>query len=170
MKIGLFLIPVVIATALFLSTKLGTGDIIPPSVSIDVQERIAYHASQWGLEIALVKAIAKVESNFNPLARNYERSAEDFDDSFGLMQISPMLAEDYGLIKDYRNISGFEIEMIFEINNNLSVACWQLKNLSKYPFSQMVQSYNVGEWGYKTGIRNKNYLEKVRGYYYEYSS
>lgn len=164
----LIMIPVFIAGLLFLSTKMGVAGIVSPK-AVDVQERIAYHANQWNLEVALVKAIAKVESNFNPTARNYEKSSSDHDDSIGLMQISPALAQDYGLIRDYMYVSDLEIEMMFEINNNLSVACEYLHRLGKYPFDQMVQSYNVGDYGYRIlGRRNLYYLEKVRGYYEKY--
>ena len=167
---ALFIVPVVIVALIFLSTKFGVSGIIPPKVSVDVQERIAYHAEQNGLPLALVKAIAKVESNFNPVARNFEKSPEYFDDSRGLMQITPALAQDYGLVKDYRNVTNSEIEKIYDINNNLDVGCRHLKYLHKYPFSQMVQSYNVGEWGYKTGTRNRDYLDKVKRWYDEYSA
>jgi soluble lytic murein transglycosylase-like protein len=160
---ALFFVPVVIVALIFLATKFGTGGIIPPKASIDVQERIAYHASQWGLEVALVKAIAKVESNFNPAAKNPS------DPSYGLMQITPALAYDYGgLVRDYQSPSDLEIEMIMDINNNLSVACWFLDRLERYSFDQQVQSYNVGETGYKRGYRNYDYLEKVRSYYEQY--
>ena len=130
---------------------------------IDVIERINYHANKWGLEVALVKAIAKAESNLNPMAKN------PADPSYGLMQITPILAQDYGLISDYKSVSQSDIAKIYNIDNNLTVACRFLKHLSKYSFAQMVQSYNVGEWGYKTGRRNVEYLEKVRSYYEQYS-
>jgi len=158
----LFIIPVVLASLLFLSTKIGSAGIVKPQ-AIDVQERIAYHANKWNLEVRLVKAIAKVESNFNLSAKNPS------DPSYGLMQITPMLAQDYGLIRDYEYPTDLEIEWMMEVNNNLSVGCWYLNKLSKYPFDQMVQSYNVGEYGYNVlGRRNFNYLERVRGYYEKY--
>lgn len=168
MKILIF-IPILFAGILYLSTKISNGEIVIPQ-SLDVQERIAYHAKQWGLETSLVKAFAKVESNFNPKARNFEKSPEDYDDSIGLMQITTALAFDCGLIKNYLNPSALEIEWMFDINNNLSVACEYLNYLSKYSFEQMVQSYNVGETGYKKGYRNSDYLKKVKKYYEIYSS
>ena len=164
MRTAIILIPVVLVVGLFLSTKVGSlgKDIILPG--IDVQERIAYHAAQWRLDPALVKAFAKVESNFNPKAKNPS------DPSYGLMQITPALAYDYGgLIRNWRAPTILEIEMIMDINNNLSVACWFLDHLSKYPFQQMVMSYNVGETGYKNGVRNWDYFNKVRGYYEDFS-
>jgi len=160
---ALFIIPVVIATLLFFSVKFGSAGIISP-VKIDVQERIAYHAEQKGLPFALVKAIAKVESNFTLSAKN------PLDPSYGLMQITPMLAQDFGFVKDWRNVSAFEVSQIYNIDNNLIIGCGFLKHLSQYPFSQMVQSYNVGEWGYKTGTRNRDYLDKVKRYYDEYTT
>lgn len=162
MRAVLIVIPLVIAMGIFLVTKMGMSEIVSP-VSVDVQERIAYHAEQWRLEPALVKAIAKVESNFNPAAKNPS------DPSYGLMQITPALAYDYGgLVRDYQTPSDLEIEMIMDINNNLSVACWFLNHLSKYDFQQQIMSYNVGERGYKDGRRNVSYYNKARGYYESY--
>ncbi len=161
MKTALILIPIIFGAGLFLSTKVGGAGIIFPNV----QNRIAFYAKANDLPKPLVKAFAKTESNFNPKARNNERSLEDYDDSIGLMQITPALAFDYGLITNYRNPTEYEIRKMFDIDNNLDVACRHIKYLHKYPFSQMVQSYNVGETGYKNGVRNRDYLYKVRGHY-----
>ena len=123
MRAALIVIPFIIAMGIFLVTKMATTEIISP-VSVDVQERIAYHANFWGLEKALVKAVAKVESNFNPKAKNPQ------DPSFGLMQITPGLAYDYGgIIRNWKNPSESEIEMLMDIDNNLTVACWFLNHL-----------------------------------------
>ena len=159
-----FLIPLIIAAIITLTVKLGFGSTSPSiAPSIDVQPKITEYADAWSLEPALVKAIAKVESDFKPGAKN------PADPSYGLMQITPALAYDYGIIVNYRNPSEFEIEMIFDIDNNLNVACWFLNKLKKYSFAQQVQSYNVGERGYKDGRRNYDYLNKVRSYYEKYS-
>lgn len=167
MKTALILIPVIIGAGLFLSVKLGIAGTVFPG--LNVQERIAYHAKENDLPKALVKAFARVESNFNPQARNFEKSPEDYDDSIGLMQITPAVAHDYGLITNYRNPAQSEIEKMFDIDNNLNVACRHLKYLHKYSFTQMVQSYNVGETGYKNGRRNRDYLNKIKGWYDEYN-
>lgn len=163
MRTALILIPVVLAAGLFLSTKMGAvgKDIILPN--IDVQERIKYHAGQWRLDSSLVKAFAKVESNFNPMAKNPS------DPSYGLMQITPGLAYDFGLIVNYKNPSALEIEWIMAVDNNLTVACDFLNRLRKYPYQQMIMSYNVGEAGYKQGRRNYDYFNKVRKYHESYS-
>ena len=164
MKTALILIPVVLGAGLFLSAKLGSAGVVP-----SVQERIAYHAKANGLSLSLIKAFARAESNFNPRARNFEKSPEDYDDSIGLMQITPALAFDYGLITNYKHPTSYDINKMFDIENNLNVACRHLKYLHKYPFSQMVQSYNVGETGYKNGRRNRDYLYKVSEYYESYN-
>lgn len=132
--------------------------------------RITTRANYWDLEPALVKAVVKVESNFNPKALNYERSWESFDDSFGLMQISPALAQDYGLVKDYKNLTWAEKRAMFDIENNLNIGCEFMSKLhKKYSFSEAVQMYNVGEYGYISGVRNFDYLQKVRNAYGIYS-
>lgn len=159
------ILPFAIVTLIYLAKVAGRvgQDIIFPGAGVDVQERIFYHAKEWGLEVALVKAVARVESNFDPKAKNPS------DPSYGLMQITPVLAYDYGLIKNAYNPSKTEIAWMLDINNNLSVACDFLNRLSKYSFQQQIMSYNVGEKGYKDGYRNWDYFNKVRGYYERYS-
>ena len=106
----------------------------------ELESLIVSKAKEWKLSPALVKAHARVESNFNPMAKNPS------DPSYGLMQITPALAYDYGLITNYISPSELEVEMIFNIDNNLSIACWFMSRLhSRYGFDQAVQSYNVGE-------------------------
>lgn len=168
MKLAIVIIPLVLASIAFFSLKAGGLGIVKPR-AVDVQEKISFYANKFNLELALVKAIARIESNFNPLARNYEKSSSEHDDSIGLMQISPALAQDYGLVRDYMNVTDLEIQKMFDIDNNLFVSCSYLKLMSKYPFDQMVQSYNVGDYGYRIlGRRNSSYLESVRGYYEKY--
>ncbi|MCK4825215.1 transglycosylase SLT domain-containing protein [bacterium] len=160
---ALILLPFVFAALLYLSNRMGVMGSIVERSGVDVQAKITHYANEWGLEMALVKAVAKVESNFNPMAKNPS------DPSYGLMQITPALAYDYGLIRDYVSPSELEIEMIYNIDNNLSIACWFMSRLhSKYSFDEAVQMYNVGERGYKLGRRNPDYLNKVRGYYESY--
>jgi len=131
----------------------------------ELERLMANKADQWGVDRALIKAIARVESNFNPEAKN------PADPSYGLMQITPMLAQDYSLVKDYKNPSLLEIEKIYDVENNLDVACWFLAHLTRIrPFDSAVQMYNVGQTGYMKGVRNYSYLNKVRSYYDKYRS
>ena len=131
----------------------------------ELERLMVSKADQYGVDRALVKAIAKKESNFNPRAKN------PADPSYGLMQITPILAQDYGLVKDYRNPSSFEIERLYDLDNNLYVGCSQLAHLTRIrPFDVAVQMYNVGQAGYMNGARNYDYLGKVRSYYEKYRS
>jgi soluble lytic murein transglycosylase-like protein len=131
----------------------------------ELESVMASKADQYGVDRALVKAIARVESNFNPRAKN------PADPSYGLMQITPMLAQDYNLVKDYRHPSSFEIERLYDLDNNLYVGCSQLAHLTRIrPFDSAVQMYNVGQTGYMNGVRNYDYLNKVRSYYEKYRS
>lgn len=170
MKI-LMMLPAILIAGLVLSKKVKDvgKDIILPQ--INVQKLIVEKAKVWSLDPALVKAFVRVESNFNPTARNYERSSGDFDDSFGLMQITPALAQDYGLVRDYRNITKSEIKTLLDPSKNLDVGCWFLSQLmGLYSFDQAIQMYNVGITGYIiNGARNLGYLEKVKVYYEQYN-
>ena len=130
----------------------------------ELESLIVSKAKEWKLSPALVKAHARVESNFNPMAKNPS------DPSYGLMQITPALAYDYGLIVHYKSLNQYEIDRIMDVKNNLNVACWFIRNLRvKYSFDEAVQMYNVGEAGYNKGIRNLTYLEKIKRWYDEYS-
>jgi len=132
----------------------------PEIVSAEIEDAILNKATAYGIEPAIVKAIVKVESNFDPRARN------PADPSYGLMQITPALAYDYKLITDYKNPTSYQIELIYDIHNNLDVGCWFLSRLlGKYSFDQAIQSYNVGERGYYLGRRNPDYLKKVKAAY-----
>lgn len=131
----------------------------------NIQELIKFKARKFGLDVALVRAIIKIESNFEARAKN------PADPSYGYMQITPMLAQDYGLVRDYRNPTYAEIQKIYEPSNNLDIGCWFLSNLLKrHSFDEAVQMYNIGETGYSVyGRRNLSYLEKVRKAYGLYS-
>jgi len=130
----------------------------------EIRNLVLLKSSQWGVEPALIRAIIRAESNFNPRAKN------PADPSYGLMQITPGLASDFGLIADPFSPTRQEINMLYNEANNMDVGCWYLSRLtSKYPFDTAVQMYNVGESGFNKGVRNLNYLEKVRKYYGQYS-
>jgi len=135
----------------------------PEIISAEIEKEIINKATAYGIEPAIVMAIVKVESNFDP------RACNPTDPSYGLMQITPALAYDYKLISDYKNLTNYRIELIYDIKNNLDVGCWFLSRLlKKYPFDQAIQSYNVGERGYYLGRRNPVYLEKVKKEYEYY--
>ncbi len=129
----------------------------------EVDSLINLKSAKWGLETALVYAVVEVESNFNPKAKN------PADPSYGLMQITPILAQDYGYVQSWRFTTDDEIQAIFEPENNLDIGCQFLKKLlGKYKFNEAIQMFNVGEYGYEKGVRNLEYLYKVQQAYEKY--
>jgi len=133
--------------------------------SLEIERLINLKAMEWGVDSALVKAVVKVESNFNVRAKN------PLDPSYGLMQITPILAQDFGYVKNWRSPSNAEIENLYNPSTNLDIGCGFLsKLLKKYSFDETVQMYNVGEAGYNIyNVRNYSYLEKVKVAYGIYS-
>jgi soluble lytic murein transglycosylase-like protein len=171
---GLILIVVgsILAVLLIVPKKLkGTVAEVRPAVTPSrgtgetIDSIIASNARRYGVEEALIRAIIKVESDFNPNAVNPS------DPSYGLMQIMPILAEDFGYVRDWRNVTEAEIAMIRLPETNVQIGTRFLaKLLSKYPQGVTIQMYNVGEAGYNSGHRAAEYLSKVTGYYNEYKS
>ena len=130
-----------------------------------IDSMISYAAAKYGVETALVRAVAMTESSLNPNAVN------PMDPSYGLMQVMPILAEDFGIVKDWHNPTPAEIAMIKDPQTNLRIGAWHLKRLlAKYPLPVAIQMYNVGEAGYNKGRRNEDYLNKVLGYYNDFRS
>lgn len=121
----------------------------------DLIQRIA---GTYGLDPNLIKAIIKTESNFNAQAINPN------DPSWGLCQITPGLAQDFGLVENAQNLTQEDIEAIMNPENNIEVCCWFISSLENkgYPFDEYIQMYNVGESGFLHGKRNLKYLKKVR--------
>jgi len=116
------------------------------------------------LDPALVKAVTRVESNFNIRAKN------PADPSYGLMQITPMLAQDWGYVKDYKNPSPEEIERLYDPKVNTEIGCGQLSYLSSFGYNCMVHAFNVGLYGYFKGTRNYPYFDLVSKYYEKYKA
>ena len=161
-----------IAAALLLAKKTDAyapkmgGDMtpIPTVVKATLDDQIRYSAQKYGVEFKLVKAVAMTESSLNPNASNPS------DPSWGLMGIMPILAEDFGIVKDYHNITEAEKAMIRDPQTNLNIGAWHLARLTKkYPFDTAVQMYNCGETGYNRGVRVPEYLAKVKQHYAELS-
>ena len=134
-----------------------------PDWSGSIDSMISYAASKYHVDANLVRAVAMTESSLNPNAVNPS------DPSYGLMQIMPILAEDFGIVKDYHNPTAAEIAMIKDPQTNLRIGAWHLSRLlAEYPFDVAIQMYNVGERGFNEGRRAPDYLKKVKGYYDAY--
>lgn len=144
-----------------------TGEVVKPKEPIltTVDGMISYVSGKHGVPAALIKAVAMTESSLNPNATNPS------DPSYGLMGIMPILAEDYGIVKDWHNATEAEIAMIKDPLTNLNIGAWHLSRLLKqYPFDDSIQMYNVGVSGFKSGRRNAEYLSRVKRYYNEYGN
>jgi soluble lytic murein transglycosylase-like protein len=103
-------------------------------------------AQDNGLEPALVFAIIKHESNWNPSAVNPS------DPSYGLMQLN---AHFFGVVTDP--------------SENLRIGCQLLGDLmSRYDMSTAIQMYNAGEQGFLNGVRVPAYLADVLKWYAYY--
>ena len=158
------------AAALLLSKKVEAAtrsvrELTPiPTVKItsSLDEMIKEAAFKYGVDARIVKAVAMTESSLDPNASNPS------DPSYGLMGIMPILAEDFGIVKDWHNVTEAEVAMIRDPETNLRIGAWYLSRLlSKYPFVTAIQMYNVGEAGYNSGHRNSGYLAKVKAHYAE---
>jgi len=128
--------------------------ITAPSMTLD--ELIKYKAGKYGIEERLLRAIIKVESDFNPQAKNLK------DPSYGLCQINPALAKGLGFFPDEY--------LLYDPAYNLEIACVFLSHLKrKYnnDLDSIIQAYNLGETKFDKGIKSTDYLEKVKKYYYQ---
>ncbi len=126
------------------------------STTMTLDELIKYKAGKYGIEERLLRAIIKVESNFNPQAKNLN------DPSYGLCQINPALAKGLGFFPDEY--------LLYDPAYNLEVACVFLSHLKrKYnnDLDSIIQAYNLGETKFNKGIKSTDYLEKVKKYYYQ---
>jgi len=122
-----------------------------------IKDLIIKCAHRYGLDPAVPLAICEIESSFNPQAVN------PGDPSYGLFQITPALAEDFGFVHDCKAVSSAEIKMIMDPEANCEIACLYLQKLVfKYVLDVAVQMYNVGEAGYLQGRRASGYLERFK--------
>lgn len=157
----------VLAAVLLMAKKAeGATSTMKPLEPIPVREvetidgLISYVAAKYKVSASLVKAVAMTESSLNPNATNPS------DPSYGLMAIQPILAEDFGTVKEWQHPTEAELSMLMDPLTNLSIGAWQLHRLtSKYPLDTAIQMYNVGETGYNVkGYRNSKYLATVKSY------
>lgn len=161
-----------VLAALFLLTKKAEGaagevyvdySYTDPGTPANLEGMIDYAAQKYNVDRSLVKAVAMTESSLNPNAEN------PADPSYGLMQVMPILAEDFGIVKDWHNPTPAEIAMIKDPQTNLRIGAWFLgRLLKKYSLEISIEMYNVGEAGWKQGRRNSKYVAKVMRYYNEF--
>jgi soluble lytic murein transglycosylase-like protein len=121
---------------------------------------IKHAAKRYKVEAALIRAVIKVESNFNPKAVSRAGAV-------GLMQLMPTTAAAYGID---------DSEALFDPAVNVDVGTRHLKRLlRKYKnISRALKAYNAGEGRdkrfRKTGVylETRKYTVSVIKYYWRY--
>lgn len=145
-------------------TSINPGDIIKPegysnsgvlACSDEYEKYFEEASATYGVDLKLLKAIAKQESNFNPNDVSHSGAV-------GIMQLMPATAAELGVSNSYdpyQNIMGgskYIAEKISQYNGDVSLA------LAAYNAG----SGNVAKYG---GIppfkETQNYVRKVIGYY-----
>jgi soluble lytic murein transglycosylase-like protein len=172
MLTGIFLLIAAAAGFFFLfkgSAQASTGATVQTSSGyIDIDYLILTNSILYDLEIPMIKAFIKVESNWAVYAINPVSNTNKAV-SYGLMQITPALAEDFGYVKDHYNPTESEIAQLYVPANNIKIGCRQLHRLfSTHDRDVAIQMYNVGPTGYNSGARNSDYLNKILAAYEEY--
>ncbi len=143
-----------------LKTTLGSYVLQKPAASSNKYDGYIYQASKkHGISFSLLKAVIKVESNFNPRAVS-KKGAK------GLMQIMP------------ENLSALNINDPFNPRENIMGGSWYLKTLLTRFDGQLplaLAAYNAGPTAVGKYRRippyseTKNYVNKVMTLYHQLS-
>ena len=131
-----------------------------PRLSLhEVEPTINRHAEQHQLDPALLRAVIKVESDFDP-------SAVSRAGAVGLMQLMPSTAQDRHVVNPYdpeQNIGGGAMHLRYLLNRfggNLHLA------LAAYNAGE----HRIGEKGTIPNIQEtQHYVKRVMGLYRQYS-
>jgi soluble lytic murein transglycosylase-like protein len=122
---------------------------------------IKRYSGIYGIDAALIKAIIKNESNFNPLASRHEAHLNDT--SWGLMQV--LLTTAKWIIKDDKLTA--QKLLIPETNINAGTAYLAYQKKRYYNVKDIIAAYNAGS--VKKNKRgeyiNKDYVTKVYNSY-----
>ena len=137
---------------------------------------VSKYAEQYNIEIPLVYAIIKAESNFNPRAKSKSGA-------MGLMQLIPRTAN---WIAGELNEKDFTVDNLYDPETNVKFGCFYLNYLfNKFgDMKVVICAYNAGEgivriWLNEDGSLNedlisysetKEYLHRVLSNYSIYSN
>jgi len=133
---------------------------------------IYYHGAAYDVDPALIKAMIRVESKFNPNAVSRKGAR-------GLMQLMPPTAAE---IAEQLNIANYNEYMLFEPDLNIMFGTRYISMLlNMFNFKMALAAYNAGmgnveRWKYKNPIvefetnlipfrETKNYVKKVQRHY-----
>lgn len=131
--------------------EVETSEIKNVPIQTEYDDIIAEVAEKYGVSAALIKAIIKTESNFNP---NLTSRTNDY----GLMQINAC------------NVSWLQDELgitdLFDPAQNIESGVYILSRfLKRYSLADALMAYNCGEGGAKRlweqGVHSTNYTRKV---------
>lgn len=131
--------------------EVETAEIKNVPIQTEYDDIIAEVAEKYGVSAALIKAIIKTESNFNP---NLTSRTNDY----GLMQINAC------------NVSWLQDELgvtdLFDPAQNIESGVYILSRfLKRYSLADALMAYNCGEGGAKRlweqGVHSTNYTRKV---------
>ncbi len=114
-------------------------------------------SKEYGIAPALIKAIIKVESNWDPKAKRYEAHLDDT--SWGLMQIL------LGTARYVSNNPNLTAEQLVQPTVNILIGTKYLKDLNdKYKnLDDTIASYNAGRPVMKFNkYINQEYVDKVK--------
>lgn len=132
-------------------------------------DMLAGLCDQYGIPFNLGKAFIAHESGWDPRAYN-PPSPSNALASYGLMQITLMVGQDFGLVADWRNPTDAEIEGLYDEYQNMRAGLGNFaKVYGRYPLEVAVEMYNVGETGYNDyGWRNAAYAADVLAWFQKY--
>lgn len=122
-------------------------------------EDIVYIGTKaFGVDPNLIRAVIKVESNWDPNAYRYE--AHLGEASYGLMQVLPSTA------KSVTGWTGLTIANLKTPIINVLVGTRYLKDLlNRYSLDKAISAYNAG----RPITGNKPYVQSVKKWYRRYS-
>lgn len=109
------------------------------------------NCDKYKIDCAILFAIIKVESDFNPTASNYEKKRKDY--SLGLMQILPSTAKMMGFSSSKK--------FILKPENNIAIGAAYLRyQLDRYgTYKAAVGAYNAGS--VNKNFQNLKYTKRV---------
>jgi soluble lytic murein transglycosylase-like protein len=132
----------------------------PPRKSSDYVALVADVANQTGLSAALLHAVIKVESNYNPKALSPKGAK-------GLMQLMPATAKRYGVTNRADPVANVQAGAKY---------LRDLSNMFNHDLSLVLAAYNAGEnavkrYGNKIPPyrETQNYVQKVKTLYHQFS-
>jgi len=113
--------------AVFLIGVLYLLSVIAPGIlkhmyPMKYEDIISRYTAEYKLDLYLIAAIIKVESNYNITAKSHKGA-------IGLMQIKPSTGQWIG---KQIGIEGFTEEMLYDPEINIKMGCWYINYLLKY--------------------------------------